>query len=130
MSGALDSRATATALRMLRKFGKVCTYTHTVNGTYDPASGTAPVVSTSYTVTVLLAGIKMRNTNLAKVRSSEPANIRNTMLSAMIAALELPIVPTQNDTLTVDGLQYTVMDNPLPTYSGEKIALWSLKAMR
>jgi hypothetical protein len=117
MATALDVRARATALRMIQKYGKPITYTRIVSGAYDPATGTAAETPTNHSIKAMVRGISPREAD---------GLIRPGDLSVMVAGPSLAFSPSTADQVTIDGLKYVLASEPVPTYSGELVAYWTL----
>ena len=115
MSGALDSKARATAARLLTKFGKACTFKKVTAGAYDPATGGSANTETSYAVTLYLDQPNKQELASGQVVATDEV--------AIFAASGLAVTPALNDKITVDGTDRLVkMVNRV--WSGELVALW------
>lgn len=111
----LDTRARATALRLLTKYGKTCTLTHAVQGAYNTATGTQATTTTAYTIKAYLDQPNRQELAGGQVVQGDEV--------AMFAASGLAIEPAVNDTITVDSKARTVkMVNRV--WSGAQVALW------
>ena len=111
----LDLKARATALKLLTKFGKNCTLKTTASGAYDPATGSTTGVVTSYAIKTYLDA-----PNRAELQGGQ---VINTDDVAIFAALGLPIEPTVNDIVTVDGSD-RLIKMVSRIWSGEQVALY------
>lgn len=111
----LDLRARATALKLLAKFGKSCTLKRMVAGAYDPATGSATVVVTPYSIKAYLDA-----PNKAELQGGQ---VVNTDEVAIFAALGLPVEPALNDIITVDGND-RLIKLVTRVWSGELVALY------
>jgi hypothetical protein len=113
----LDARARATALKLLAKFGKLCTFKSAGAATYDPATGANTASTTSFPVKLYLD-----TPNKAELDGGQ---VVVTDSVALIAAKGLPVNPKINDYITVDNKDRQVkMVNAV--WSGELVALWRL----
>jgi hypothetical protein len=117
----LDARARPTASFLLDKFGKSITYTRAVPGVYDPATRTVGTTETSLTVKASVQG-----TSTAQRKDmTDPGE-----LVVLIAGMDLEFAPAMGHKLTVDGVVFTICEEPQATYSGELVALWTCKAKK
>lgn len=118
----LDARARATATNLLAKFGKVVSYVRAVPPAYDPNStGSAPS-DTAYTVNALVEGFPMG-------AGTNPLILMGD-LRVSIAGADIAFAPAIGDKVTIDAVTYTVMTPPVPTFSGELVALWRLQVRK
>lgn len=104
MSGALDKKATKTASKLIKKFGDIITYTET-HTTYNINTGQNEITTqTTYE-------------NIpAQISKPKITDINGTLISmndivVNIASSDLPIMPKNNDLVTVDGVTYSVLGN-------------------
>ncbi|MEA2091120.1 MAG: hypothetical protein U9O83_01990 [Campylobacterota bacterium] len=118
MSGQLDSKARATAERLLKKFGKVATYIEISEGVYDPDIGSAPVVETEYPITCFIDEAKA-----GSLRSSGLINA--TDLIILVSAKELNLEVDNTDKISFDGRTYSIIKD-IPDWSGELVALHNI----
>ena len=90
----------ATSTRLLAKFGAAATLARNTPGAYDPATGAAPITTTTQSVTavVLPYGDKM----------VDGSNILSTDRQAFISA-SATTEPRAGDVLTWDGADYSVV---------------------
>lgn len=126
MTGALDTRMRALALRLIAKYGKPATWTSISAVTPNPATGTVTRTSTNYTVTI------------TPPSSFDPASLRTSSQFSTgsvatdgeayvtLAASGLAFVPAPNDILTFDTKAWVVF-GVQPIYSGELIAAYSVR---
>jgi hypothetical protein len=119
MTGALDTRARATAERMIDKFGKAMTLRREVVGTYDPSTGAAAVVPTDYAVVgvVTQPSVAMLSAGLAQGGD----------LVVMLAAQATDVVPQAGDVLVMNLESWQVM-SVRSMFSGELVATYELLA--
>jgi len=119
MTGALDSRARATAERMIAAYGKAMTLRRQVAGTYDATTGAAAVTNTDYAVVGVLGAPSktMLDTNAAQ--SSD--------MGVLLAASALTVVPLVGDDLVADGVTWEIIA-VRATYSGELVAVYEALA--
>ena len=111
----LDIRARATALKLLTKFGKSCTLKSGVAGTYDPTTGSTATTVASYPIKLYLD-----QPNRSELQGGQ---VINTDEVAIFAALGLPVEPSLNDMITIDGKDRLVK-MVTHIWSGEQIALY------
>lgn len=115
----LDTRARATALALLTKYGKACVLTLGVQGSYDPATGgvtdSLPSGGATYPVNAYLDA--PNRTELAG------GQVVATDEMAIFSAQGLDIEPTVNDLLTVDDRDRTIK-SVSRVWSGSQVALW------
>jgi hypothetical protein len=105
-------RIQATVNKMLKGKGQAITITRQSSGTYDPATGTATVTTSTQTGwgAVFDYGTKQIDGTLIK------AGDKQLLLSALNAAGTLLTAPELNDTVTIGGVIYTLVQ-PLKTLS-------------
>ena len=118
MSGHLDARARATAMRLLKKFGKVATYIEVTEEAYNLELGTAPIVETQYPITMFIDESKA-----GTLRAS--GQINATDLVILVSAKELNLKVDNTDKISFDGDTYAIIKD-IPDYSGELIALHNI----
>lgn len=103
MSGALDKKAIRTASKLITKFCDIITYTE-ITSTYDINTGENVSTQTIYE-------------NIpAQISKPKITDINGTLISmndivVNIASSDLPIMPRNNDLVTVDGVTYSVLGN-------------------
>jgi len=117
MTGALDTRARATAETMIAKFGKAMTLKREVVGTYDATQGTAPVVPVSHSVIGVVSQPSVQSVASDLAQSGD--------LVVMISAKALSVVPQAGDILLMDSVPWQII-TVRSTYSGEEVALYEL----
>ena len=88
----------ATATRLLERFGAACTLKRETEGTYDPATGTAPITVASLATT-------------AAVFAYEQKYIDGTLIlqGDQRAYMAPAVTPRQGDKLTWQGKDYEVV---------------------
>lgn len=111
----LDTKARATAQKLLVKFGKDCTLKSTVPGTYNPATGSVTPVVTVYAIKAYLD-----QPNKAELAGGQ---VVATDEVAIFAAQGLAVEPALNDSVTIDGADRLVKMVGR-VWSGELVALW------
>ena len=104
MSGSLDSKATKTASKLIKKFGDIITYTE-ISTTYNINTGQNEI-----TTQIVHSNIP------AQISKPKITDINGTLISmndivVNIASSDLPIMPKNNDLVTVDGVTYSVLGN-------------------
>lgn len=114
MSGALDTKARATALKLLQKFGKIATYRKVVTGAYNTSTQTVTNTTTDYAITTYLESPSQGLLSSGLAISTD--------LVALVSAQELGVDVVAADTIIMGSKTYTVKSNS-PIYSGELIAL-------
>ena len=119
MTGALDTRARATAERMIDKVGKAMTLRREVVGTYDAAQGTAPVVPTDYDVVGVVTQPSTAMLSAGLAQSGD--------LAVMLAAKATEVEPQAGDVLVMTLENWQVM-SVRAMYSGELIATYEVLA--
>jgi hypothetical protein len=105
-------RIQATVNKMFKGKGQAITLTRQSAGTYDPATGTATVTTSTQTGwgAVFDYGTKQIDGTLIK------AGDKQLLLSALNAAGTALTAPELNDTVTIGGVVYTLVQ-PLKTLS-------------
>lgn len=111
----MDTRARATAKRLLDKYGKACTLTRIVTGTYDPETSTYPETVTTYPIKLYLDEPNHEDLSDGQVVKTDEV--------ALFAALGLAVEPQDDDTITVDG-RVRQIKRVGRVWSGEQVALW------
>jgi hypothetical protein len=114
----LNTRARATALRLIDKYGKTVTYTHAVDGVYDPATGSAAPTETTYTIKAVVEDYTLRQAGAG----FQSGLIRDGDKQITIPAQGITFTPLAGDKVTVDGITYTAL-NIKVTYGGEDAAI-------
>jgi len=89
----------ATASSLLNRFGQSVTFSRSVVGTYDPATGSASTTVSTFTADA--AGFDYDNSEV------DDRSILSSDLKLLIAATGY--VPKINDLLTWNGVNYTVV---------------------
>lgn len=117
----LDTRARATADKLLDKFGKSITLTSIVEGSYDPATGD------------MGAGTTTSTTHTAIIKDYNGIDFISGVVQAgdrkiMIAALGAP-TPQPADKVTIDSEVYQVIAVRY-VWSGELPALYELQVRK
>jgi hypothetical protein len=115
LAGALDNKTRAIAEKLLKKFGKVATYSKIISGVYDHYTQMVVNTKTDYPVTIYIdkPDISLINGGLATASD----------LLILISAKELGRSIEANDIVSFDSKSYTVLRD-MPIYSGEEIALY------
>jgi hypothetical protein len=117
MGGALDTKARATAEKLLQKFGKVATYQKDVEGIYNPVTGDVPITTTTYPITCYID----------KPTSGEIqaglADVKDAVI--LVSAKELGVDAESGDSIDVGDVTYSIKSD-MPVWSGELIALHRL----
>jgi len=117
----LDTKLRPIALAKLNQYGKTMVLIRQTVGTYDEATGEAPVTTSSTAFKGVLSGPK--HVDLA----NGLVQVGDMYVNA--AAMAFPTAPKATDRLTVDLETWTVV-NVLVTYSGELPALYKLHIRR
>lgn len=113
----LDTKARATALRLVAKYGKSVTYISLSDGTYDTSMGAATPVETSYTIKAVIEPYKAHSDGFSS------GVVREGDRKISFAASGLAFTPKAGDKITVDGESLAVL-RTTPIYSGELVALY------
>ena len=117
----LDTKARATADKLIGKFGKQVTLTRVTEGTYNPATGDMSAGSTTtQTVAALVKDFNGIKLLIGAVQRGD------TKVS--IAALNAT-EPQIGDTITIDSLVYNVLAVK-SIWSGEKTAIYELQVRK
>lgn len=90
------------ALDMLKDFGQLMKLTKRTEGTYDPATSSAPVQPASADVYGAVMGFKKEKVDGATVRATDKRVI--------LAASGLTIEPDAGDTLTIGGKVHQIIN--------------------
>lgn len=133
----LDTRARATAQRLLAKFGKACAIRHIDSRGYDPETGTVATLTMQAPIYVSFESPNQKDFGSGQIIGLKEMSV--------FAAKGLPFDPTPGDiimtcnNLVDDWFEYyfgigTLIDNYLQSYatiatvskvwSGEQVALW------
>lgn len=128
MTGALDTRMRALALRLIAKYGKPATWTSIGTVTPNPATGTVTRTPTNYSVTI------------TPPSSFDPASMRTASQFSTgsvatdgeayvtLAASGLAFTPKPDDVVTFDGKAWKAF-GVQTIYSGELIAAYSVRVI-
>lgn len=95
----IHTKAAATAVRLLAKYGQVVTLTHSAPGTYDPATGSVANTLTTQTAVAVELDYSEREIDGTLVQRGDK--------KLLLAASGLT-VPTVDDTVTVRSVVYTI----------------------
>ena len=114
---ATDTRARATALRMIAKYGKAITFTSITAGSYDPATGAATPTSAAVTIKAVVDDYS------AGAIFQAGGMILSGDKKFTIAASALTTKPKPGDTITLDSVVFA-LTRITETWSGEQIALY------
>jgi len=114
----------ALALKMLNDFGTSAIFTHTEIETYDPSTLSQPTVSVSYNVKVAFPP-DPRGVYIVD-RFDNGSLSESSHRRVLMAALGVPIAPTNGDILTIGDNDYSILTWS-PIYSGEMIAAYEMK---
>jgi len=115
--GVLDGPLRAVSKTVIDTFGTAGTLTHRTEGAYNVTTGT----STPTTSTTAVNG------TLSDYSANERGDgIRATDLKFTIPAASVTTAPDPDDTVTIDGTVYQVVD-VRPTYSGDQVAIYELQ---
>lgn len=96
------SSTTATAAKLLLKFGQSITLTFETGGTIDPATGVVTTAKTVTTVTGNGAPIKFKN------REVDGTVVKSSDVKLILESVSPP--PTQDWRATIKGVEYRVME--------------------
>ena len=118
---ALDTKARATALRLLEKYGKPCTFYQIGEGAYDPSTGD---IATAVNVTTVTKAIIEDYQGIDFISGAVEKTDRKVTLPA-----SLQREPSPNDKLSIDQQFYTVV-SVLTVWSGEQAALYELQVRK
>ena len=118
---ALDTKARATAVRLLNKYGKAVSHTIVTEGTYDPITG--DVSSGSTTIGVPKAVIE------EYTGEEYAAGLVEKGDSKLTIAAKGNTEPKPNDRFTVDSTVFTVISSQI-IWSGEEHALYVSQVRR
>jgi hypothetical protein len=117
----IDTRARATANRLIDQFGKQITITHIIKGEYNPSTGemAADIVTSESTAALIkdYNGFELTN---GVVQAGD--------LKIKIAALQIT-EPSIGDTVTIDSLVYSVLAIK-HIWSGEMSAIYELQVRK
>jgi len=118
MTTKLDRVIRPKVASLIEKNGKSAVLTHKANSSYNPATTTVtPGSTTTHAVKVVLADVNAYLANGSTVRATDRW--------AYLADYNLSVEPMEDDTLTMDGAIYKVVQAK-SIYSGELVALWQL----
>jgi hypothetical protein len=118
----LDTRARATASRLLNKYGKAVVFNSIIKGSYDTTTGSIA----SDSVTSINVKASIRDFNGIDIMSGvvQAGDRKVTM-----PAIDLSVTPKPSDTITFDGDTYTVIEVH-NTWSGELPAVYTLQVRK
>lgn len=108
----------STAARLLGDKGMVMTLRKRVPGTYDPATGAAPITSTDYACT----GAKFAFPALL----IDGTTIRQGDQKVLLAAQGLAVEPEQGDVLVIAGNQWAVLEVK-PIAPADVVVVWQIQ---
>lgn len=117
----LDATAGALALKLINKFGKTVVLTTNAPGVYDPATSQATVATSAVTIKAAVSDLKQAGSGQALFEGLA----ETTNKKILIAAKAVSAKPTTQDSVTIDGVVYTVA-NVKSLYSGELVAAYEL----
>jgi hypothetical protein len=117
----LDTKARATADKLIGKFGKKVTLTRVTEGTYNPDTGE---LSGSSTTTQTVAALVKDFNGIELLGGAIQAGDRKVSIAALNAT-----EPQIGDTMTVDSLVYNVLAVK-SIWSGEKVAIYQLQVRK
>jgi len=95
----------ATANRLLKGKGQEITLTRRTAGTYDPATGTAAVTTTTQTAYGAMFEYGDKNIDGVLIKEGD----KQLLLSAINSAGTALVAPALNDTVTINTVVYTVV---------------------
>lgn len=101
-----------TALALLTRFGVAAVLNKRAAGAYNSATGTVTQVTTQYAIQVFIAGRKERKNEAAAVARE---------LEMVIGASGLAVAVDNEDTITVGGKTYKVVDPGPVAPTGEVV---------
>ncbi len=116
---ALDTRARATAERLIATYGKTMVINRAAVGAYDPTTGTSTETPTAYTVKGVVSQPSESQFNSGFALAGD--------IKVLLAASALEIIPTPGDELVFDGVTWQVVAAPA-IYSGEQVAIYEVLA--
>jgi hypothetical protein len=99
------SKMQATANRLLKGKGQSITLTRRTAGTYDPATGTAAVTTTTQTAYGAMFEYGDKNIDGVLIKEGD----KQLLLSALNSAGTALVAPQLNDTVTINTVVYTVV---------------------
>lgn len=109
-------------VRMIRRYGKDCTYLKELAGTYDPATSTVTrATGTSYV-------IKAYKTDVAYREGQTPNLVGKDAVVFLVAGADLAFTPELNDKIS-DSNDYQVMMISKVEVN-DVVALWRLVCIR
>ena len=115
---ALDTKARATAVRLLNKYGKAVSHTIVTEGTYDPTTGNVSGGSTSVGVPKAI---------LEEYSGEEyAAGLVEKGDKKLTIAAKGNTEPNPNDRFIIDSVTYTVISTQI-IWSGEEHALYVMQ---
>lgn len=104
------TRIRATADRMLKGKGQSLTLTRNTAGAYNPATGESTVTTTTQTGTGAVFDYGTKNIDGTLIQAGD----KKLLLSAFNSAGAALTAPVINDTVTIGGVVYTIVE-PLKT---------------
>lgn len=111
----------ATAAQMLGSKGAPLTFTRSVAGAYNPATGAAAVTLTSYTVTGAVLDFPAVN--------APGSDILRGDKKILIGAAGLTVAPQPGDYLTIQGVQHSIINVKTLAPAGVPV-LYTVQARR
>jgi hypothetical protein len=97
----LATRITKLAQTGITKYGKTVTYTAIVQGVYDPATSSLSSTTSVFDVKTTVEDWTDRG---------QEGQVSIGEKKITIPALSMPVPPTRQDSVLIDGLNYTVFD--------------------
>ncbi len=117
------TRAIDTALRFIKKKGRLVTITQETKGTYDPATGTTSLVSEAdldlYGVTLPATQSKIEKFEVSYADATSLVNKEIRFL--MLAAKGASFVPRSTDVVQMDGDKFSIIGVTRLSINGEDI---------
>lgn len=96
------TKSSATALKLLTKFGASATLIKRTEGSYDPATGSNTITETSYTVQAVLLNYRANETNTQGLLIQ--AKDRKVIMQATT------VTPDVSDTFTFNSVTYRILE--------------------
>ena len=116
----LDVKFRKLATDKIAQFGKAVTHTVTTAGAYDPATGSLTPSTTTATLKAIISDYKPQAFGVGLVLAGDK--------KLSIAAADIT-APKPGDTITLDGVVWTVM-NVQETWSGEQVAMLDIQVRK
>lgn len=104
--------AVVTAIDAVGDIAKLIIYTEVRESVYDPSNGEVISTKTNHSIKVIVSTPKNEKYKSGIASGNKLPKVYKTTsdLEIMFASKSLPVVPKSNDTVTLDGKTYQIVD--------------------